>query len=327
MKRLFLAVLPILAIAFHGPNLAAEATSPAEPPWPLVPILDDRLVVKMPPGAQAEPVPAGLMAAEAPHARQQRATVELEGGVRMTILATELFHVAGPDMDSTARAFASQLQRGLKLGDARTGPVVTTPEGLEVVYIAPGAFTPVGDSQFVGATLVKSKDGTLQSLGYFTNTAGIEAARAVRDVAARINASIQPGSRTLQSGGRFASPNWPFELELPFGYTMYAQRGPDFQVYRVLRLSRLDEAGSELGIYVGSHPQKPSARSNAVVVRKPIFGNESQWSYWTSDSGPRAENYFSGVGPGKLSGHAFVIAEGPEQREALVDVAGKVKFR
>lgn len=321
------AAASILAFLFHCTVLAAEAPEPPGAAWAPIALLDGRLVARMPPGAQADAVPSGLMAAELPHARQHRATVDLEGGVRLTVLATELFRVAGPDMAATAQLFATQIQGGLKLADALAGPVVATPEGLSIVYIAPSVFTPVGDSQFVGASLVRSKDGALQTLGYFTNAAGIEAARSVRDVAARINASIQPGPRSLQSGGRFATPNWPFEFELPYGYTMYAQKGPDFEVYRVLRLSRLDEQGSELGIYVGSHPQRPSSRSNAVTVRKPIFGADAQWSFWTSDAGPRAETFFHGLAGGRLSGHAFVIAEGPEQRDLLVDVAGKVKIR
>ncbi len=303
---------------------AAMGATPAG--WAPLNLLDGRLTARVPPGAQAQSVSPGIMAGELPHARQERVVVELERGVRLTVFVTELFRLARPDMAATEHAFAQQIGTALKISDLGEGPVYEKPEGLAIVFLRPSEFAPVDDALFIGAALVRQKDGTLQSLAFFANAAGAEMPTELREMATRVSESLVPGPRALQSGGRFGTAGWPFEVELPAGYTAYAQRGPDFDVYRLLRLAFIDETASELGIYVGAHPQKRSAPANAVSVNRPLLGRPVQWWFWTG-AVARAETYFQALGTAKLSGHAFVIAAGAAEREALVDAVSRGKLR
>lgn len=304
-------------------NAAALAATPAD--WKAVDLLDGRLTATMPPSAQAQAVRPGIMAGESPRAREERISIDLADGVRLAVLATELFRLARPDMAASEHAFALQVRSGLNLDSVAEGPVYEKPEGLAMALLDPPTFTPMGESYFIAAALVRQKDGSLQSLAFFTNEAGAKSPRDTRKLVAQVTESLVPGSRPLRSGGTFGD-GWPFEVELAAGYTAYAQRGPDFSVYWLVRLSFVDEPASELGIYVGSHPHKRTAPANALSVERPLLGEPAQWWFWLGKAA-QAETFFHDAGPAKLSGHAFVIAGKADDREALLDAVSKGKWR
>ncbi len=314
-----------LALGILASTIALAADSLPGPDWIDVPVLESRLVARMPPEAKASAYSPGVMSGPQSTAQQQRVMMDI-GAIRIVLLVTELFRVS-ESVQSASAAIAKEMREALKIADPKVTTLPAADESVAVAFLEPEHFVPAGDSRFVAAAVIRQRDGTLQRILFYTNAAGAEAPDKVRLIALAIASSVKTGTRTLQSGGRFTDPDSPFQFEVPQGYTFYHQRSYDFTVDRVVRLVDIAAPGSMLGIYVGHHPQKRSAPADAKTMDSSPFGSTAQWWLWTSDGRAHAENYFSDLGTGKLAGQAFINAATEADRDALLKILSVSKVR
>jgi hypothetical protein len=303
-------------------SIAFAADSLPEGDWIDVPLLESRLVARMPPEAKAGAFSPGLMSGPQSTAQVHRVVMDL-GTIRIVIMATELFRTSKEDMAPAAAIIAGELRGELKIPDPKVR-ALPSGEGVTVEFIEPDRFIPRGDANLVAAALVRQRDATLQLLRIYTNGPGTEAPDKVKAIALAVAGSIKAGTRTMQSGGRFTNSDSPFEFDLPAGFTCYHQRSYDFTVDHVVRLVEMGAPSSTLGVYAGGHPQKRSSPADARSTKSTLFGREAEWMLWSNDSGQHAETFLAN---GTVTWHAFIHAGSEADRAALLEAAAKSKVR
>lgn len=173
----------------------------------------------------------------------------------------------------------------------------------------------------IRGVLVRQADGSLQWIGFYVNDAGLADVSTAQQLVTRVIASVREGARLLPSGGQLTLGR--LTLDVPAGYTAYAQHGPDFTVYWVEHLVPLmDEAGH---LYVGDHPARPSAPANAQYRIAMLFGIDAIWRVWRQAGGvgePGVLRQEAFVRHHREVVHAFIASVSEPERAALPEDLG-----
>jgi hypothetical protein len=253
------------------------------------PLLGGHLTVELPKGAVQRPRRESIMAAPSADTDETRIFLE-EGGVdgraRFVLMVTELFLRGSGDLERDGRALAFQGDRVSRLAGAR----------IPMVALEPGAATVDPDRPIlVLAAIVGHPDGTLQQLEFLIlpdMAAELETyARRARAIAE----TVAPGPRTLEARGGKVPLGETLTVELPAGYLVTKQEGPDFDLFRLRRLVTATEPTMMLGVYRGGHPSfqlNQASRDggpapSATEAEGPLFGQPARWITWQSRAGAR----------------------------------------
>ena len=130
---------------------------------------------------------------------------------------------------------------------------------LKGICALPGKRDATSAAILVEALVVKNGDGLTQALSFYINPAAMAELPAYQKSAQRIIASLQTGPRRLNLKARAVSIGEnemeKLRLDLPPHYVFTTQRGPDFMVYHIRKVSALGTPASQFGIYLGGFPE------------------------------------------------------------------------
>lgn len=315
---------PIASSASATAGTAPRAVPPRAPAKPLVrdataaaacgalpadlskatPLLGDRLLVKLAPGAQVGARPWGVMGA--PTANEQETRVMLGGGASagkapgdeaFVVLARETWQL-DPDRVSADRAagLGSLDEEAAKFLRA-TYADAAGPAGVDVEPVALGdprvrayaarptspAPRPGADAALVLALLVAHPDATLQSVGFYV-TPGLARASAAGCVAfaERVGATLAVGSRALElgAGRRALSPVSPTEavgLTLPADWVVVHDRGPDFDTWRAIPMRPLGRFAGQVVVSIDPYPDRSVPPEATLAEPGTLLGKAVTW--------------------------------------------------
>ena len=315
-------IVALLLLAQEPPLL--EKVELGEAP---IKILDDRLTLRLPEGARIEARGHNIMAAPEPNARETR-VVWTSGDRKMVVMAYELFRTGNKELEAQVRKEVGSW--GLDAEISTTGEV----GGLRICSVTPKKVDASREAVFVLGLFTLRKDGTVQHVVFYFNPKAAEDLAGCTALARKAAATIQAGGRALT---REAGPRVLRDLEdrrqcvvgVPEGYTMTFQKGPDFQVATILKITPLGERGPSFNAYFGGHPEYHYKRQDEkpTVTTSPgtMLGQAVEWHAWIQASDPKAhfrEAIMAIPGSSDLLTHVFLVAPdaaGIKEVEAFVE--------
>ncbi|MBI5534683.1 MAG: hypothetical protein HY898_18300 [Deltaproteobacteria bacterium] len=308
-----------------GPASSAPASSSAA----VVPfkgeameLLGGRLRVSVPAGAKAVPRRRSIMAAEEATTEETRVILDpgTSGVPKFVMLAREGFEIGSKDPIKDVQVLVKED----KDERYRIEPF-TAGGGLKAA-----AFYPEGKAHGDGPLLamgvfLEQPDDTIQTVLFFILPEMIGERPAWEAKAKSIAASLSSGGKKLElpAGERKLDTGEGSDLvlQVPRGFVINRQDGPDFFVYHVRKLTRVGAPPAMLGLYVGGHPSyqyKQNERGEEGLVRTKgtLLGQPVEWVNWDMRSGglKMAETM------GKLSDHSFVHAFATSDSATVIEL-------
>lgn len=136
--------------------------------------------------------------------------------------------------------------------------------------------------------IVELKDHSLIRLSCYINTDGIVKQSELSKLSERIFATIEAGTRNLKFEKRIVNyvtfnNKVEFKINVPENFAFYVDKGPDFDVIRILKIGVLGEVeNSSLSIYLGDYPTLyyDEFRLNlkdSVITNGVFLGKEISW--------------------------------------------------
>ena len=312
-------VIPALAVSFADLPKDRQEVS----------LLKDRLWVRAPTTARLEPTPFGVMEAPPPPERHILVVID-SGPLRLVAYVTEMFCLSRVDFAQLGTAYVKSLEQDPRLDRLSVTPNATSVNSLEILEYEPRGRARIADANLVRGALVRHPDGSVQSIGFFVNDAGLADLPAAQQLVTEMIGSLRPGPRPLLSGTRVHVAGTTLDLDLPTDYTAYRQRGSDFDVYWVEHLVTLNQPAGRLGIYSGHHPQRPAHPAAARTQRAVLFGVDVQWYTWEVSRGGAVifhQEAFVPAPAGGLTRHVFFQAVTPAERAAFERIAETAAFQ
>ncbi|MBL9027269.1 MAG: hypothetical protein JNL21_34060 [Myxococcales bacterium] len=327
------AVLVGLAAAALGcrevPPPIPEAPGPKEPGQAgesgRAELLAGHLLVTLPAGAIDEPRRTSIMAA--PQSTTDESRVVLEGGgpdglARFVMMASELYLLGSGDLRADASRLVARGERVVELGDAKVPLFVIEPTA------EPLPDRPV----FVLGAVVGSPDGSLQEVTFFILPEMLEQRAEYADRARAIVKTLAAGPRKLEARGGPASFGKTLEADLPPGFLVTSQPGPDFEVYRARKLTKAGDRGATLGIYLGGHPalqHTQAARDGgpeppATSEDGTLLEQKTTWVVWTTKEGVKVKETVLKLGEHEAV-HVFALAGTDEDLATLMKIASSLR--
>lgn len=270
-------VVVLLASMLLAPTLATAAPESCGgfgEPKTSAGLLDGRLSILVP--ADAALVanrPRNLMGPS--EGDENRSEIRVEnGGDRLRIVAAELFARRGTLRDDE---LAAAIGRLIDIPADALVPFAVSPAApLRMVAVAPDAPRALENQTTVFSAIVEDADGFLLFVGMSLDGDGVSLAQCAGFVHAIAN-SVAAGSRRLATDAGWrrlgeVAGNGPVEVELPAGWAVRAQAGPDFDVWYLTQVGQLGAASPAIGVYAGGHPSfapsgKPSRRGRVLGER------------------------------------------------------------
>ncbi len=287
-------------------------------------LLAGHLPADLPDGAVSEARRTSIMAA--PQAAMDETRVVLEGGgpdglARFVMMVSELYLLGSGDLRSDATRLAAKGERIVEVSGAKL-PMF----GIEPTS-APLPDRPV----FVLGAIVGHPDGSLQEITFFILPEMSSERAAYADEARAILKTIGAGSRKLEAKGGRAKLGEGLALDMPPGYLLSSQPGPDFEVYRVRKLNRAGERGATLGVYVGGHPSLQHAQAARDGGPEPpttteagsLLGKSTTWIAWATPDGVKIREAIVELGELRAV-HVFALAAADEDMAVLEKIASSL---
>jgi len=286
------------------------------------PILGGHLSMSMPSGAKLSPRRTSIMAAE--EASEDETRIILEEGsdsARFVMMITELYRTTTGDVLRDAKASASK-------GD-RVG-ALPMEGGLRAATLEPSGIGRGEGPIFVLGVLCAHVDHTVQQIEFFILP---EMAGDIADYRTRardIARTLRPGTRRIDAPGGEARFD-RFSMTLPPGFLLSTQRGPDFEVHRIRKLTRIGDTSGLLGIYVGGHPSLQHAQSSDGGAAPPtkeeagnLLGKEATWIAWNTPEGARVRETIVTL-EDHLAVHTFAISGDEAIERELMTIAASLR--
>jgi len=284
--------------------------------------LDDRLLLRMPEGAIEEARQHSIMAAPEPNTRETR-LVWTSGERKVVVMVYELFQTAGADYQAQLKKLVAGWKVEADISAVRERP------GLRVCTVTPRKLDASRDAVFTLAAYTALADGSVQSVVVYVNPKAAQDPAGCAALAAKIGDSIASGTRKLsaEAGTQVIQDLGQARrvvLDVPVGFTMTVQRGPDFHVVSITKIVPLGELGPSFNAYFGGHPGYQHARQDEKpkvrTVEGFLLGEPARWHHWNTE-GDDARHYKEAMGavPGndRLIIHIFLVAPGAEALAAV----------
>ena len=288
-------------------------------------LLAGHLLVSLPAGAIDEPRRTSIMAA--PQAATDESRIVLEGGgpdglARFVMMASELYLLGSGDLRADAARLTAKNERVVELRDAT----------LPLFVIEPTA-EPLPDRPvFVLGAVVGHPDGSLQEVTFFILPDMIEQRAEYADRARAVVKTLAAGPRKLEATGGPASLGGSLTADLPPGFLVTSQPGPDFEVYRARKLTRSGDRGATLGVYLGGHPSlqhTQAAREGdpeppATSEKGTLLDQDTTWIAWTTREGVKVKESVVKLGEHEAV-HVFALAGTDEDLATLMKIASSLR--
>jgi hypothetical protein len=254
-------------------------------------LLGGRLRATVPPGAALAPRRRNVMAAEEASTEESRVILVPGDGerARFVMLAREGFELGSRDPVKDAQVLVREdREERYRIEPLQVG------SGLKAASFVPeGRAHGKGPLLVLGA-LLEQPDNTIQTVLFFilpemaSERASWEVkARAIAMTLSAAGKALEhpAGLKRLDSGA-----GSDLVLELPRGYVVNQQQGPDFVVYHVRKLTRVGAPPALLGLYIGGHPSyqyKQNERGEEGLTRSKgaLLGQPVEWLSWDLPEG------------------------------------------
>jgi hypothetical protein len=298
----------------HSVGALAKLTLSDEP----TSLLGGRLSVRMPATATTKPRGHNIMAAPEAAESETRIIVDADNE-RLVLMARELYALVDDDLEKAVRADVAH-SWGEESATARFEKLSVAPSATAVAFI-PQHGDGKSEANLLLVAYFKNEDGTVQFLAFYVNPAGYTDAAGAMDLAKKILVTLKAGSTKLLSK---AGPRVfrGFVITAPQGFVASTQKGPDFSVFRLNKLSLLGQAHAGCGIYLGWHPQYHYRQSEMPPdkvdsAKGTMFGQEIEWKTWSKDKDMTTEAIVPHPIKREMSLHVFCTASTEDELKAV----------
>lgn len=215
-------------------------------------LINDRLFIKAPTGTEDIAVQPDIMSAERSADEQTRLILDVNGQ-KLVIFAQEIFQYSANLAEDIDRIIKSTYGESYKYSlDTLDGH-----DGFEALMFSPDSIDTSAGAVLVRGAYARVADRTLISVGvYVTPDLAVDEARCI-DLAERILASTQPGTRQIVAPAReemISFDGLDFSIRLDKDFTLYVEHGVDFIVAYIMKITKVGQVRSNVGIYIGGHP-------------------------------------------------------------------------
>jgi hypothetical protein len=205
----------------------------------------------------------------APESADEESRVVFDyGPERMVLRVSETFSRSDPNFEEVVRRKIGPSSNSVEALDLHAA--------LRAVAYWPKTNSWTAEANPLMGVYVMRSDGTVQQLEFYLNPAASQELEAWQALAAKVaNTGVEKQKSLPSEGGerRFGG----FVVLVPEGYVLTTQRGPDFAVYHLRKLTKFGEPAASLNVYRGNHPQGPQsgpAKTSSAV----LLGVPAQWS-------------------------------------------------
>jgi hypothetical protein len=279
----------------RAPDKKPRCGKLAAPLTASMPLLGDRLRIKVPKATKASPRPWNLMDAPEAEAGETRVMV---GGARsgglgdeeaMAILASETWQLdpdlykAEPGAPVQPGTFAEEAPKFLNavFGDSEIEAVAVADPRIHAYAARPRKVELGDDSARVLSLLLSLPDGTLQTLSFHISPALLDQAAGCTALAEQIAASLVIGPRSLTRAAgvrEFARlGDRRLTIALPEDYVVVHQAAEDFDRYHLYKLRPLSLYPGDLTIAVDSYPDRTLPPDADASVPGQLLGAPITW--------------------------------------------------
>ncbi len=291
-------------------------------------LLDDRLTLRMPEGSKVEARGHGIMGAPQPNTRETR-VVWTSGDRKLVVMAYELFRTAGKDFEAQVRKEVGSwgLEADLAARDV---------EGLRVCTVTPRKVDAAREAVYVLSSFAARKDGTVQNVSFYFNPKAAEDLDGCRALARKAAETIRAGERALarEAGARVLldlDGGKQCVVDLPEGFTVTFQKGPDFRVATVIKFVPLGDASPSFNAYFGHHPgyhhEREEGKPEVEKSAGTMLGQAIEWRAWTMPDPKKLfkEAILAVPGADGLLAHVFLVAPDAASLQEVEVLAGKFR--
>ena len=281
-------------------------------------LMDDRLFVAMPEGADYFEPQVHIMGAPASH--QEEMWLIFETGIgKFALYAYEFFHYSSGNIEDDAKRVADRWldETGVSFQCSRLNN-----DKIQAMQLTPTVFVPAGDSVLLGSAIVKTADQMLVAVNLYADSKLFTHQEYCFTLADSVLGSLYAGTRMIETDLHKESI-WLHEIEIQKGYVLMLNRGPDFDVYYINKIVELNNKQPNMGIYIGAHPSGVRAPTNVKVttITDQILGNKIEWMQYEQNGIKRAETVFSIPVNDSLMMHIFISAIDEKSMEEMKTMA------
>jgi hypothetical protein len=296
-----------------------------------VKVLEDRLTLRMPEGTKDEARRGSIMAAAEPNCRETR-LVWTSGEQKIVVMVYELFQTADRD-------FVGQLKKVVGLWDMDVDLSAIREDGtLRICIATPRKIDASADAVYILGVFTAQADGSVQSIRMYANPAAARDAAACAVLVGKIADSIKAGSRKLtkEAGTRMLEKldgGKRVVVDVPEGFTLTTQTGPDFQVVSILKIVPLGERAQSFNVYFGGFPgyqfKNQTERPEVRAVQGTLLGERVAWHHWSSGgkSPMHVKEALGDVpGGGGEKIHVFLVAPTTDDLGSVDSILDKLRI-
>ncbi|NQU19712.1 MAG: hypothetical protein HQ567_00405 [Candidatus Nealsonbacteria bacterium] len=298
-----------------------------------VPLLGDRLRVRMPRDAEIEARGRSLMGADESAEEETRVVFDL-GDMRLVLMANETFTTAGEDFESQVRKLDQEVKEE---GRTARSSLIVEEDGFRVYQTDTDPIDTNDEAIAVVSAWVVHSDGTVQSLFAYANGPAAKDLEEVRALFSRVLKTLAPGTKRLDSAARTCqldvySQTGGLAIDLPENYVATVQHGPDFLVHRFRKIVPFGETSPAIGVYVGGHPNYQHKQQGVQgkkweKVGGTLLGRNADWFKYADGDGISLE----AIRPLEeiddyLMLHAFMHAPNVKQLEEIKKITRTMRL-
>lgn len=295
-------------------------------------LLDDRLYVNMPGGTEDIAVQYGVM--HAPESNQRiTQLVYADNNDVMTVNAQEMFYYSSGDTEKDAKEFVDYLFAGYV--DDIDVTIEQNSNGLNLIRVTPFVYDTGGTTALVDSAFVVCEDNTIVFVGVYFSCNLVEKSELCKNQSAKIIDSLQLGTRQI---GLIASTEMLgkiINIDVDEGCVLVEQNAVDFDVYRIYELTKMNETGASMGIYMGMNPSSSvngvkKGDEGYIYKDDTILGKDMYWIgteidedvyHWETLLSPYAEENIIG-----LTLHIFFTSSSDEEFEKIASMLRTMEF-
>jgi acylphosphatase len=285
-----------------------------------VDLLAGRLAIRVPTEAKIEARRASIMAAAESVEQESRIVLDY-GSQKMVLMVSETFNRATSDFQVAVQTKMAPVSNRIAAWDLQSP--------LRGVAYWPNTSSWTAEANLVMGLYVLRPDQTVQHLAFYLNPAAAEDLAVWENLARKIAASVTDGREhlTTQAGERAIAG---FVAAVPDGYVTTTQRGPDFSVYHLHKITEFGDPASTLNIYTGNHPHGLSNGQQPKTSRTTLLGVPAEWHETTRKE--NSETVISNEaillihgGSPALYAHIFLTSGNSAQMDELKRIAASLR--
>lgn len=295
--------LPELEVGSCGGMAELELAEP-------VALLQERLWISPLAGQESSVRVANIMAAPPNADRETRLLLVTEEDERHVVFSVEMFGRAGESLVDT-------VAHGFPTGHTFHRLDI---DGLEGVIALPRELDTSRDAVALAHVMTVLDERMLQLTSIFVTPRAAESG-GCQALALRQLRSLRRGERALSLRNGSQELGDGLWLEVPRGYHLSTDTGPEFLVFHVNEITELGPTrGAHLGIYIGGHPSPPTPDGASELAGR-LFDEEVSWLRREVDGGHRQDLLIEHPGAAGLFLHVFMSAGTTRELDALQRIA------